>query len=317
MKVATVTLNPAIDQTVRVASLEPGHVHRARTMLLQAGGKGINVAAFLAASGCPVIATGFLGSENASVFERFFAERGIADAFVRLPGQTRIDIKIVDEERRQTTDINLPGLAPSEEALSKLWQTVEDLAADCRWFVLAGALPPAVPSSLYATFIARLKALGRLTVLDASGEALAQGILAGPTLVKPNRVELEQLVGQPLTSLSEVAQAARSLLRHDIRRVVVSLGEQGALFVEGEQVLQALPPAVTVESTVGAGDAMVAALVLAEQRGLDLAATARLATAYALARISRLDGTLPPSAVLEDYSERVRLSPLALLSAEG
>ncbi|WP_069801675.1 1-phosphofructokinase [Thermogemmatispora onikobensis] len=317
MKVATVTLNPAIDQTVRVASLEPGHVHRARTMLSQAGGKGINVAAFLAASGCPVIATGFLGSENALLFERFFAERGITDAFVRLPGQTRIDIKIVDEERRQTTDINLPGLAPSEEALSELWETIEALASECRWFVLAGTLPPAVPSSLYATLIARLKALGRLTVLDASGEALAQGILAGPTLVKPNRAELEQLVGQPLASLDEIAQAAHSLLEHDIRRVVVSLGEQGALFVEREQVLQALPPAVQVESTVGAGDAMVAALVLAELRALDLAATARLATAYSLARITRLDGQLPPPSVLAHYGEQVQLSPLALLTAEG
>ncbi|WP_376794166.1 1-phosphofructokinase [Thermogemmatispora sp.] len=317
MKVATVTLNPAIDQTVRVATLKPGHVHRARTMLLQAGGKGINVAAFLAASGCPVTATGFLGDENAALFERFFAERGISDAFVRLPGQTRIDIKIVDEERRETTDINLPGLAPSEEALSALWQTIEELATECRWFVLAGALPPAVPGSLYAMLIARLKALDRLTVLDASGEALAQGILAGPTLVKPNRAELEQLVGRSLTSLTEIAQAARSLLQHDIRRVVVSLGEQGALFVEREQVLQAVPPAVTVESTVGAGDAMVAALVLAELKGLDLASTARLATAYALARITRLDGSLPSPSVLERYSERVQLAPLALLTAEG
>lgn len=151
-----------------------------------------------------------------------------------------------------------------------------------------------MPSSLYAALIARLKTLGRLTVLDASGEALAQGLLAGPTLVKPNRAELEQLVGQSLVGLDEVAQAARSLLEHDIRRVVVSLGEQGALFVEREQVLQALPPTVKVESTVGAGDAMVAALVLAELRGLDLAATARLATAYSLARITRLDGQLPP-----------------------
>ncbi|MBX5448581.1 1-phosphofructokinase [Thermogemmatispora sp.] len=316
MKVATVTLNPAIDQTVCVAALVPGHVHRAHTMLFQAGGKGINVAAFLAASGCQVSATGFLGRENATLFERFFAERGIVDAFVRLPGQTRIDIKIVDEERRQTTDINLPGLAPSEEALTKLCQTIDELAADCRWFVLAGTLPPAVPASFYATLIARLKALGRLTVLDASGEALAQGILAGPTLVKPNRAELEQLTGQPLTTLTAVAQAARSLLRHDIRRVVVSLGEQGALFVEDEQVLHAVPPEVTVESTVGAGDAMVAALVLAELRGLDLTASARLATAYALARITRLDGALPPSSVLEHYSERVQVYSLVARPAE-
>jgi 1-phosphofructokinase len=314
VKIATVTLNPAIDQTVRVANLQINCVNRAQEMQFHAGGKGINVAAFLADSGYAVSATGFLGRENAAVFEQFFAARGIEDAFVRLPGQTRIDIKIVDEGHRQTTDINLPGLTPSTQALAELEVIIERLATTCSWFVLAGALPPGVPTALYARLITRLKQLGKATVLDASGDALAQGLLAGPTILKPNRAELEQIVGRPLGSRDEVVEAARMLLDHDIRRVVVSLGEEGALFVEREQTVQALPPPVEVQSTVGAGDAMVAALVVAELRGLTLVESARLATAYALARITQLGARLPAPEILQAYGERVQVSTLTPVS---
>jgi 1-phosphofructokinase len=308
VKIATITLNPAVDQTVRVSGFTPGRVNRGQSMHVHAGGKGINVATFLAASGFSVSATGFLGMENAPLFEEFFAARGIEDNFVRLPGATRIDIKIVDEGSHQTTDINLPGLAPSPEALAELEQVIERLAPSCSWFVLAGTLPPGAPPSLYARLITRLKQLGKSTVLDASGEALAQGLLAGPTLVKPNRDELQQLLGRPLQSNAEIEQAARRLLAQDVRRVVVSLGEQGALFVERERTVYATPPQVAVTSTVGAGDAMVAALVVGELRGLDLTECARLATAYALARITQIGPGSPSPELVQSYSDRVQVA---------
>src|SRR5437764_10284888 len=104
MKVATVTLNPAIDQTVRVDGFQTNTVNRGITMQFDAGGKGVNVASFLADYGHSTAVTGFLGQENAAIFEQLFARKQIDDRFVRIPGSTRIGLKIVDEAKQQTTD---------------------------------------------------------------------------------------------------------------------------------------------------------------------------------------------------------------------
>lgn len=305
MKIATVTLNPAIDQTISVGDFRPGTVNRGQRMRLDAGGKGVNVASFLADYGCSVTVTGFLGEENSEIFERLFARKGIEDSFIRIPGQTRIGIKIVDEVNQQTTDINLPGQAPPEGALPQLARTIEHLAATCDWFVLAGALPPGVPTGLYATLVAQLKALGKQVVLDTSGEALREGVLAGPTIIKPNVDELRQLTGQPLEDDAAVERAAIELLGMGVQMVVVSMGERGALFVDRMTTLHAEAPQVEVKTTVGAGDALVAGLLagLTQQEGL--ASAAQLASAFSRGAITRLDSHLPSKEQLLAYAGQV------------
>lgn len=301
VKIATVTLNPAIDQTVRVNQFQTNRVNRGQAMQFDAGGKGVNVASFLADSGHNVAVTGFLGQENAAIFERFFARKHIEDHFVRITGSTRIGVKIVDETNRQTTDINMPGLSPSLEALDGLLQKIDQLSTSCDWFVLAGALPPGAPANIYARIITHLKERGKQIVLDTSGDALLQGVQAGPTIVKPNIDELQQLVGQSLASEAAIEEAARQLLGNGIQLVVVSMGEHGALFVDQASALIAVPPSVSVKSTVGAGDAMVAGLLSGQVQGLSLPESARLATAFSLGTITRVGSDLPAPEVLQAY----------------
>ncbi len=305
MKIATVTLNPAIDQTVRVDGFQTNTVNRGQTMQFDAGGKGVNVASFLADYGYATAVTGFLGQENADIFEQLFARKRIEDHFVRIPGRTRIGVKIVDEANQQTTDINMPGLLPSPEAISALLETIEQLAASCDWFALSGNLPLGVPATIYATIIARLKRHGRQVALDTSGEALREGVLAGPTIAKPNVDELQQLTGLSLTDEVALEQAARQLLAGDIQLVVISMGERGALFVDHSTSLVAVPPTVQVKSTVGAGDAMVAGLIAGQAQGLSLPDCARLATAFSLGAITRVGHSLPASEVLQAYVQQV------------
>ncbi len=226
MKIATVTLNAAIDQTVRVDNFRPNSVNRAQSISFDASGKGVNVAAFLADYGHDTAVTGYLGQENADIFEQFFASKGIDDCFVRIPGNTRINVKVVDEVNQQTTDINMPGQTPPQEAQYILLQTIEQLSNSCDWFVLSGSLPPHVPTTIYATLIAQLKQQKKRIILDTSGEALRDGIQAGPTIVKPNIEELQYLVRHSLKSEAEIQQAAYQLLNEDIELVVVSMGRR-------------------------------------------------------------------------------------------
>ncbi len=306
MRIATVTLNPAIDQTVGVDGFQMNTVNRGQTMQFDAGGKGVNVASFLADYGHATAVTGFLGQENADIFEQLFARKRIDDQFVRIPGRTRIGVKIVDEANQQTTDINMPGLLPTSEAMNKLLETIEGLAASYDWFALSGNLPPGVPATIYATIITQLKRHGKQVVLDTSGEALREGARAGPTIVKPNVDELQQLTGQSLADEAAVEQAARQLLG-DIRLVVISMGERGALFVDAATTLIAIPPPVLVKSTVGAGDAMVAGLIAGQVQGLSLPDCARLATAFSLGTITRLGSELPATETLQMYSDQVSI----------
>src|SRR2546425_491047 len=270
MRIATVTLDSALDQAVRVDHLRPNTVNYAQMMQFDAGGKGVNVASFLADVGLSTSVTGYLGQENADIFEQFFASKHIDDQFVRIPGRTRIGVKIVDEANQQTTDINMPGLSPPAEAMDALLKTIERLTASYDWFVLSGTLPPGVPSTTYATLITQLKGYGKQMVLDTSRDALREGILAGPTIVKPNSDELQQLTGQLLTDEVALEHAARQLLNGDTRLVVISMGERGAMFIDSATTLIAVPPTVSVKSTVGAGDAMLAGIIAGQVQGLSL-----------------------------------------------
>lgn len=305
MKIATVTLNPAIDQTVSVDNFRTNTVNRGQSMSLQAGGKGINVASFLVDAGYSVAATGFLGQDNLEIFERFFALQHINDAFVRIPGSTRTGVKIVDEANLQTTDINLPGQMPPLDALDALLKRIEQLSASYDWFVLAGSLPPGVPTTIYATIIDLLKARGKSIALDTSHDALHKGVLAGPTIVKPNIDELQQLVGHILADEAAIERAARQLLENGSQLVVISMGEKGAMFVNREASLIATPPRVPVKSTVGAGDAMVAGLIVGHIQRLDLPTCARLATAFSIGAITRTDFHLPAVETLQAYTQQV------------
>ena len=305
MKIATVTLNPAIDQTLRVDNFQPNKVNRAQTLKFDASGKGVNVASFLSDYGYDTAVTGYLGQENASIFEQFFGRKSIGDYFVRIPGSTRVNVKVVDEVNQQTTDINTPGQSPPKEAANTLFERIKQLANSCDWFILSGSLPPDVPAEIYATIITRLKQWEKRIVLDTSAEALRAGIRAGPTIVKPNIDELKHLVGHPLTSEAEIQQAAYELLNDDTTLVVVSMGKQGAMLVEQARTLIAIPPEVKVKKTFGAGDAMVAGLVTAHIEGLSLADSARLATAFSVGVIAQLSYKLPPRDILLQYFQQV------------
>src|SRR5258708_8685957 len=145
MRIATVTLNPALDQTVRVDHFRPNTVNYAQMMQFDAGGKGVNVASFLADVGLTTTVTGFLGQDNAGIFEQFFASKHIDDQFVRIPGRTRTGGKIVDEANQHTTDINMPGLLPPAEARDSFLNTIERLTASSARFPLSQHPPPALP----------------------------------------------------------------------------------------------------------------------------------------------------------------------------
>jgi 1-phosphofructokinase len=302
----TVTLNPAIDRTLTIPRFAVGEVHRVEEDRSFPGGKGVNVAAALADAGCAVAALGFLGRDNAAEFESLFAGKGITDGFIRIPGQTRVGIKIVDPAGQTTTDINFPGAAPGAMDMAMLCSRVTRTRA--HWFVLAGSLPPGVGPEIYRELIPLIKSRGGKVALDTSGDALHAALSARPHIIKPNIRELEAMLGETLSSGEAVERAARQLLSEGLEMVVVSMGAEGALFVTAEEAVHAQPPKVEVRSAVGAGDAMVAGIVAAQVRGLAIKDCARMATAFSLDALTRLEPGISCAAAIEESMARVALN---------
>ncbi|WP_314919172.1 1-phosphofructokinase [Pseudomonas helleri] len=260
-KILTITLNPALDLTVRVPHLEPGEVNRSQTLLSHAAGKGLNVAQVLADLGHSLTVSGFLGEDNQQAFNALFARRGFADAFIRVPGETRSNIKLAEDDGR-VTDINGPGPHVNDLAQHALLDKLDHIAASHDAVVVAGSLPRGVSAQWLRELVLRLKALGCKVILDTSGEALKEGLRAGPWLVKPNAEELSEALGHPVSSVASQVAAATELQTLGISHVVISHGADGVnWFSRGTQPLQALPPKVRVASTVGAGDSLLAGMV--------------------------------------------------------
>ena len=281
----TVTLNPALDKTVEVPNMTLDAVNRVSALRLDPGGKGVNVSKVIRALGGESVATALLAGACGRTVADACAELGLTCDFTFTQGETRTNLKIVDRAAHTNTDINEPGIEADGAVLEGMLNRLLGRLRPGDIVVLAGSLPKGAPSTLYRDWTAACRAGGAKVFVDADGAGLAYALEAEPYLVKPNRQELARLVGREPANMEETALAGRSLLRGAVRKVVVSLGEAGALFLTAEEGLWAHGLRVEVGSTVGAGDAMVAALALSEDRGLGMEETVRLAVAASAASV--------------------------------
>ncbi len=314
----TVTLNPAIDQAVMIPRFRANAVNRVTGEQRTAGGKGINVATFLADYGVPVVVTGFLGRSNAGLFEAHFAERRIEDRLVRVEGATRVNLKILNQVEGEVTDINFPGQRPTREEICRLMAVVGALSRDRGWFVLSGSLPLGCRDDMYFSLVNPLRRAGCQVLLDTAGEALRQGLKAEPTVIKPNVRELEEALGRTLSTEKELVEAARRLVEEGVECVIVSRGAEGALWVDSKGALSArYRGRVKLQTTVGAGDALVAGYLAGRGEGLDCEATACLAIAFSIAALQRTGLALPDRSALKALAGDVEVKRLPESSGDA
>ena len=309
-KILTLTLNPALDLTVQLDRLETGEVNRSQAMLTHAAGKGINVAQVLADLGHDLTVSGFLGADNQQSFTRLFERRGFVDAFIRVPGETRSNIKLAEADGR-ITDVNGPGPIVSEEAQQALFERIESIAADFDLVVVAGSLPRGVAPEWLHKLLVKLKALGLKVALDTSGLALRAGLAAGPWLIKPNTDELAEALGASVSSLTAQAEAATRLRAEGIEHVVISQGADGVHWFSSGIALHGLPPRVSVASTVGAGDSLLAGMIHGLLSGHELHQTLRTATAIAAMAVTQIGFGITDAEQLQRLESGVTVRSLA------
>jgi len=257
----TVTLNPTLDITYILENISFEEPVKALQILHTPGGKGINVSRALRAMGTDSVAMGLIGGYSGEEVLDLLQQEGLILQIVKIKNETRTNVIIFGERDGRELVIRAAGPPVEEKETDRISRLIFEIAQTPEVMVLSGSLPPGVRDDIYFLLAREGKRRGMKIALDSQGEPFRRGIEAGPYLIKPNLKELCDLAGRELAGDREIIEFSRGLLEKDVKMVVVSLGRGGALMVTGEGVWRGNVPVVD-HDTVGAGDSMVAGLVM-------------------------------------------------------
>ena len=282
----TVTFNPAIDYVMQAGEIELGKTNRSSNEEIHFGGKGINLSFVLAELGKDTTALGFVAGFTGDALEKAVEKMGIKTDFIHLKsGNTRINVKLNGEKE---TEIN--GSGPNIEAveLEALFEKLESLKSGDT-LVLAGSIPASLPNDIYGQIAKLIQKKGVRLVVDATGTLLLNVLKYKPFLIKPNRQELEEIIGKEIKTEDELISAANLLKEKGAENVLVSLGADGAILLDTDgKIYKQSAFKVKAVNTVGAGDSMLAGFLAGVENGFDYALKLGAAAGAATAALSGL-----------------------------
>jgi len=268
-----ISANPAIDKQIHIGEFRAGAVNRAQEVICEPGGKAAHVAMTLRALGATAKWLGFAGGSTGKDLVSGLKGLGIQVRAIPVRAATRENMAIVDRAG-SVTEILEPGRPPSSRELRSFQKACEGLFARGKMnlcVILSGSLPRSVPTNFYALLIRAAHVQSCRVILDTSGEALRQGVKAGPDLVKPNRDEAEAVTGVKIHDVSSARKALKRIMSMGARSAAVSLGKDGLLWSAGagQPVWHAKAPELKGRSAVGSGDAAVAGFAYGMVEGLE------------------------------------------------
>jgi len=286
--VVTLTMNPCIDESTSVRHVLADRKLRCGEPSREPGGGGINVARALHRLGGSTLAIYPAGGPAGDLLASLLEREGVPQLPLPIAAWTRENVNILEEETGRQFRFVFPGprlAAPDAEACLR---ALDSLEPGPDWIVASGSLPPGVPVDFYAGVARSARRLSSRFALDASGEALARALDEGVSLIKPSLREFQQLTGLDDAEESHLAkEAAKLIAAGRCEAIVLSLGMAGALAVRAEGVERVVSPTVPVRSTVGAGDTLLAGIVLRLQQGRTFSEAVRFGVAAAAATVMR------------------------------
>ncbi len=277
LKILTVTLNPAIDRIVHYDGVS-------RSTVSLAGGKGVNVARTLRALAVPARAIAVAGGVSGKLLDALLDEENIAHILLPVKGLTRTNSTVVGKDGVVRRKLGPgPVLTKKERDAFKAIYLREIKGAHA--VVFSGSLPLKFPVKEFAEMVSRAKCPGCMSVVDTRGPALASVLDLGVDVIKPNRQEAEDVLGFKLSSRSMIRKALRTFIRCGIKKVLISLGEQGIVASDGSQELWVRVPVLKTGHTVGCGDAALAGFLSAHFKANDFSASVAYAAACGYANV--------------------------------
>jgi 1-phosphofructokinase family hexose kinase len=308
--ILTVTVNPALDYTVRLDALEIGKRARYRDPSIDPAGKGINVSRMVRRLGEATLALGFAAGPTGDLLRQRLDQEGVPHDLIPTPGLTRINVTLLTGPEGSATHLHGAGSPIRPEDLHRLMNRASEHLTRAKVLVFSGSLPPGVSPAAIVGLLELSKRRGVLTIVDAETEMLAAAIRAGADVVKPNSLEVGEFLGREVKGIAAAAAAARDIQAQGVRTVVITLRGDGAVAVDGSLAWHARPPKDEVVRAIGAGDSFAAGLAVALSRGAGIPEALRLAAA-AGAATARHSGTgLGSLTEVDELRSRVDLLPL-------
>ena len=281
--ILTVCPNPCIDCTLEVEDFRVGRLNRVDNRIENMAGKALNTAVGVKRLGGDVFASGFMFERGGRQFVRFLNNEGIENDFVWNKGRLRINYKIIDG-KSMMTEINDRGDFVNRRQQQDLIEKVRFHSANAAVVVISGSLPAGVDDGFYYELV---KAAGDSKVIvDAEKGRMLEALKAGVYMAKPNLFELETLNDERYDSFEEMIGGCKKLIEMGAENVMLSIGKNGAIFTDGNESYYCKSENVAVNSTVGAGDSMVAAAAIAIERFDERENVLRSAVAAATASIT-------------------------------
>lgn len=292
--IATLTLNPCLDEYIIVDGLLVDETNRWTKRVQYAGGKAIDVSRAIKEMDGITTAYGFIGGNIGRRVEILLDEEGVLFSFTPIKRETRTNFIIVDKQTKYQTLIGAPGPRISSKELERLCKKLSAIRPNPDMLVIGGSAPPGSPEDIYYRIITDAKNRGIKTVLDVADNWLTEGIKAKPYMIKPNVHEAEKLFGRNLSDERSVIDAAMELVNGGIEVTLISRGSEGLIAASKNYIYKVIPPKVKVKSAVGAGDCTVAGFAL------------RLSRNEPLIEACRLGGAMGAAAVLTPGTELCR-----------
>jgi len=306
--IVTLTANPSVDRTLFVDTFTRGAVNRCTATLAEPSGKGINVALALHSHGVPVLAVLPRGGPAGEQLVQLLDAAGLPYRAVTITGAIRTNVSMIEADGT-SSKINEPGPTLTSEEVAELVRTTLDSCGAADWLAICGALPNGFSERHLVEAARAARTAGLRVAVDTSGSALRAVLSATPHFMKPNAHELAEVTGRPIRTIGDVTVAAEQLRADGLGTVLVSLGRDGAVLVDGNGALHGRTAAVTVINTVGAGDAFLAGYLAADANAslpADRLASALRWGATAVQQqgtlLSRVDDRIPVHITAADHN---------------
>lgn len=282
-----VSLSPCLEVNVEVDSLAVGKINKVIGKRTYLTGKTLNVAIGLARLGKGSFATGFMYEENGRLFEQELHKEGVTYKFVWNAGRVKETYKFIDR-RSMMTEVVDEATAISAENRRQLIKLVGELSKNCNAIVISDNVYSGLSDDYIVEVLSSVPE-NILKIADADGIKLTNALKCGVDLVKPNLEELQRTLNVKISDRDSLLKACDSLISMGAKRVLVSLGKNGAVISDGKERYYCVSMNVAMNSTAGAGDAMVSAATMALSDGRSIADILRFGVAAGTAAVTQPD----------------------------
>ena len=307
--ILTICPNPCIDYTIEVENLLVGRLSRIENKIEQFAGKALNTAIGVSRLGESVTASGFMFDKGSRAFINYLERENVKCNFVVNKGSLRVNIKVIDS-KSMLTELNDSGEMVTAQKQKELLELVKNISTGVDVTVISGSLPTGVKPEYYHELV---KASNGKVIIDCEKDNLKSAISAGVYMVKPNLYELESFTGDTYRSYQDMLKGCQKMLDAGASKVLLSLGIRGAILTDGTNSFYCHSENVAVNSTVGAGDSMVAAASIGIKNGFSDEEILRTAVSAGTASVITQGTSLFTKDKFEEIYKKLKVTKMRML----